>query len=534
MFSKKNKTEVFVFFLIALANAYPIYAHHFFPTLDGPSHLYNAHLIKELVFGNEFLKSFVQFNHFPVPNWIGHLIMGVLTIIFPAFIAEKVLLLSYLIGLPFAFRYLIKTLSPKNYLASYLIFPFCYSYMFFLGFYNFSIALIFLFFTLGYWVRIKDKLNYKRIFGLFVLITLTYFSHILIYGILFPTMLILLFIDETQKMIAKKEKILLYFQTLFYKVLVVFICFGVTGYSAFLLFSNKPMSSNEYLPKAEMLRNIKVIEPIIGFVQPDEAITTGKIFYVLIALTIIALLKRFINLHIRFRKTFKENIKELACVFNKYDFWIFLSGTMLLGYFVLPNSDGWAGYFSLRILLLFFLFYIVWLGLQNIHKYILLGAICITLFYGFKLISYRDKIISSLSQTAMQCYYPSKYIDNNSTVLTINRSENWLHSNFSKYLGTDKSVVILDNGECDQQYFPLVWNDKQLPKMIIDTSNSLSSCFPSKQISVSSNHIIDYIFIMGRLDTINNECDKKLFFYLKSNPLKIYSDEYVSLYKNKK
>ena len=533
MTSKKNKTEVFVFFLIALANAYPIYVHHFFPTLDGPSHLYNAHLIKELLFGNEFLNSFVHFNHFPVPNWMGHFMMGMLNVMFPSYLAERILLWSYLMGFPFAFRYLIKTLSPNNYLASYLIFPFCYTYMFFLGFYNFSMALIFLFFTLGYWIRIKDKLNYKRIFGLFVLITLTYFSHILIYGILLPCMLVLLFIDETQRMLAKKEKMVLYFQTLFYKTLVVLFCFGISGYWAFLFFSNKPEGNNEYLPKTEMLRNIKVIEPIIGFIQQEEAVMTSKLFYVLLGLGLVVLIKRLFGLKLRLGESLKENVQALVNVFNKHDFWILFSGTMLLAYFVLPNSDGWAGYFSLRILLLFFLFYIVWLGLQNIHKYKLLVAICITLFYSFKLISYRDKIITSLSQTAMQCYYPSKYVDNNSTVLTINRSENWLYLNFSKYLGMDKSVVILDNGECDQQYFPLMWNKKQIPRMILDSSNDLSSCFPSKETSSSSDQVIGYIFVIGRLDTTNNECDKKMFFYLKSNPKKLYSDEYVSLYKNK-
>ena len=534
MFSKENKTEVFVFFLVALANAYPIYTHHFFPTLDGPTHLYNAHLIKELVFGNESLSNFIHLNHFPAPNWMGHFIMALSNIIFPAFMAEKIVLLSYVIGLPFAFRYLIKTLSPKNYLASYLIFPFCYTYMFLLGFYNFSLALVFLFFTLGYWLRIKDSLNFRKISYLFLLITLTYFSHISIYGILLPIMLILLCIDETKRAFTMKIQILSFFRVFMLKTVVVLICFAFTGYWAFLFFSGKPVANNVYLPKTEIFRNIKVIEPIIGFVQQEEAMMTGKIFYVLIALALIVLIKRLFCIHIGFRKPLKENIHELVGAFNKHDFWIILSGFMLLGYFVLPDSDGWAGYFSLRILLMFFLFYIVWLGVQNINKYIWLVAICVTLFFNFKLIAYRDAITASLSTTALQCYDASKYIKNNSTLLTINRSENWLYVNFPKYLGIDKPMVILDNSECDSQYFPLVWNEKQLPKMIIDSANSLESFVPSKQTASGITQAIDYIFVMGKLDTMNNDSDKKIYVYLSNNHLQVYTDGYVVLYKNKK
>ncbi|MEI6123474.1 MAG: hypothetical protein WCQ95_07575 [Bacteroidota bacterium] len=534
MILKKVRTESVVFLLFALANAYPVFSHHFFPTLDGPSHLYNAHTLKDLIFGNEFLSGFIQLNHYPVPNWIGHFIMALSNVVFPAYISEKILLLCYLIGLPFAFRYLIKSLSPNNYLLSYIIFPFCYTYMFLLGFYNFSLALVLLFFTLGYWINIKDKLSFLKVFVLFLLITATYFSHISVYAILGPMMFALLFIDETSWVIKKEKTAATYFRSMAAKTAVIALGFSITAYWAFMLFLGKPAANIVYLPQSEMLRNIKVIEPIIGFIQQDEAAMTGKIFYVLLVLTLVVLFKRWMNLQMGFRFKATANLKGFIKAFDKTDAWIMFSGVMLLGYFVLPDSDGWAGYFSLRILLLFFLFYIVWLALQNIPKFILVIAIVIALFYNIKLIVFRDKVTASLNQTAMQCYNASNYMTNNSTVLTINRSGNWLLGHFSKYLGVDKSIVVLDNNECDQHYFPLIWNTEKIPGMVVDTSKMLNECFAVNQNSNGISQTIDYIFVMGLLDTAKNDCDKKMFNYLANHKLQVYHNEFVWLYKNKK
>src|SRR6187549_2575351 len=143
--NKWSVVEKYFFFSLSIINLIPVLFYKFFPTLDGPAHLYNATIINQLLAGNEYLEKFFRFNPEPVPNWTGHFLLSCFNLLLPAFIAEKLLLVLYLLGLPFSFRSLIKTIASGNVFISYYIFPFTYSFLFFLGFYNFCVGLVFLF-----------------------------------------------------------------------------------------------------------------------------------------------------------------------------------------------------------------------------------------------------------------------------------------------------------------------------------------------------------------------------------------------------
>ena len=109
-----SKIEKYIFFLILLLNLLPVLSYKFFPTMDGAAHLYNSNLINEMVLGNKELHQYYIFNSMPVPNWIGHIILSFFNLFLPAHIAERILLISFLIGLPLAFRSLLKTISIEN------------------------------------------------------------------------------------------------------------------------------------------------------------------------------------------------------------------------------------------------------------------------------------------------------------------------------------------------------------------------------------------------------------------------------------
>jgi len=154
---KFHLIECIVFALVALINLWPITYGKFFPTLDGAAHLHNAQLIQSLLYeGSSALHQVYMFTPEVVPNWTGHFLLAGLNSFLPAFVAEKVFLLIYLIGLPCSFRFFIKKINSPNILLSYLIFPFCYTFLFLLGFYNFSLGILFLFLSLGLWIQIKQ------------------------------------------------------------------------------------------------------------------------------------------------------------------------------------------------------------------------------------------------------------------------------------------------------------------------------------------------------------------------------------------
>ncbi|MEI6852491.1 MAG: hypothetical protein WCL06_06590 [Bacteroidota bacterium] len=531
MNKKWSFIERTVFLLFAVANAYPILAYHFFVTLDGAPHLYNAHCIKEILLGNEYLKGFIQLNPFPNPNWTGHFILASANFFVPGWLAEKAFLLIYILGLPYAFRYLIKTLTPENYLGSYLIFPFSYTYMLFLGFYNFSISLVLLFLTIAFWIRHKDKLNLLKIAVMMLLVTATYFSHASIYGILLPILFLVMFIDETLTFAGGRKKRKEYFRSVLMKTGVLALSYLVTAWWALQFLLSKPPSISSYLSNHEMLKNIKGITPILGFVESNEVAFTKKIFYVLFILALTTLVLRIMYLFSGSGFTFKRPWELLKKLFNKGDVWLALSALFMLAYYMLPDSDGWAGYFSLRILLLFFLIFIVWLAIQKIWKPILFTAVTLMLFFYIQLTVCRDKTSKELNQAASQCYKASEFIRPNSTVFPVNCSGNWLYGHFDKYLGIDKPLVLLDNNECNQNYFPLRWNANKIPQVFVDETGEVDRCYTFPYIGKNGRRRADYIFIMGRPDT-NKTCDKKLIVIIKEHYQQVYTDSLVYVYKN--
>jgi hypothetical protein len=152
------------------------------------------------------------------------------------------------------------------------------------------------------------------------------------------------------------------------------------------------------------------------------------------------------------------------------------------------------------------------------------------LFFHIKLLIFRDKITGSLNQTAMQCCKASEFVDANSTVFTVNRTENWLHGHFDKYLGIDKPLVMLENSECNENYFPLSWNRQNIPQMYLDETGAIDSCFTNTFNGNNGRQKIDYIYIMGKPDT-GRLCDKKLLRFTQQFCKKVYDDGYFTLHK---
>ena len=103
--------------------------------------------------------------------------------------------LPYLIAFPLAFRALIKTLSPQNVWLSYFVFLFTYHFLFLLGFYNYSIALVLMLIGLNYWIKnCTQNITITKFFTLFFILCVTYLSHIFVFAFLLFVLGVYLFI----------------------------------------------------------------------------------------------------------------------------------------------------------------------------------------------------------------------------------------------------------------------------------------------------------------------------------------------------
>ena len=128
-----------------------------------------------------------QLNITIFPNWLSHIMLMVLLYVFPPVIAEKVFL-SIAIGMiPFAFFYFLNAVHKDRegkFVYAWLGFPFAYNYLLYMGFYNFTLSISFFFFSFGLWWKHKDDMQVKHLAWLYVLLLLTYLSHIASYGLI--------------------------------------------------------------------------------------------------------------------------------------------------------------------------------------------------------------------------------------------------------------------------------------------------------------------------------------------------------------
>jgi len=171
------------FWLLLTLHLLPLCSGRYFPTADGPTHLYNAWLWKTMLLQPAHpAHQVLAFNPNPEPNYLSHLLLaGCLTLV-PPWVAEKLLLALYVAGLPLALRYALRKggLPSAGWLAV-LGFPFVYSVVLVWGFYNFCLGLILLLVVWGYWQQHTGRWQPTTLAGLAGLLTLLYMAHPMTY-----------------------------------------------------------------------------------------------------------------------------------------------------------------------------------------------------------------------------------------------------------------------------------------------------------------------------------------------------------------
>jgi hypothetical protein len=304
--------EHYFFLLVTIVNLVPVLSVEYFLTLDGPAHLYNSNLINILLTGkSELVSQYLMFNEQPVPNWTGHLILSMFNAVLPGIAAEKIFLCLYVAGLPLAFRAFVKKISPGNCLLSYLIFPFTYSFILYLGFYNFLIGVLFMFITLTYWLRNSDRLNVLRFVILFLLITATYFSHIYAFGIMLLLMAIHTAFRTITEWMGPNGSLRPALLASLKRGIWLLGASALTLVLFYLYIKQERVVSHNYLPKEELVGYLKNLRPVISY-NTDEERYTMKLVYLLSALAVIAIYIRIDSIKRPEGRNFIERLVNLA------------------------------------------------------------------------------------------------------------------------------------------------------------------------------------------------------------------------------
>ena len=178
-FDKPRDLTVTLFWLLIGLTLLPIWSAHYFPSQDGPAHVYNALILRDWhrPQGGIF-RHYFELNADPEPNLLGHWIMAGLMFVLPGWVVEKLLISVYIVALPLSTRYAVRGVSRESSFIAFLSFPLVYSLALHKGLYNFCLSLPLFFYFVGYWLRRDGRFDARGMAILLALSLLLYFAHV--------------------------------------------------------------------------------------------------------------------------------------------------------------------------------------------------------------------------------------------------------------------------------------------------------------------------------------------------------------------
>ena len=434
-----KRYEPVLFCAVVVLNLIPILSVKYFPTVDGPAHLYNAKLIIELLSGDSSWNEFIGFNGSFTPNWTGHLLFFLLLKLFSTSIAEKVILGIYLVGVPLLVKQLLSQLRAPSLVLVYLIFPFLYSYLFHFGFFNYHLAIVFFFAGLVAWLRALNSGSNRDWVLVAVLAFLVSMSHPFVFG-LFTVVSSTLTVGR----VASSNSA---FGSVIRPFLVLLPGIVTTGF--FLLNSDSITQTTSRIPWQDLLISFKYIMPIKGLNMELYHIPSKVLLYLFSGLVIVALAGRVIP----------SNGSNSA----RNEWWGVAVFTGLL-VFIFPDYLGDAGLISSRLMWFSFIFLIIALALVEFPKIIRSLVFFVALSLTVWSVNHNFTQIKPASNLAAEVVELSESIEPGSTVLPITNFGNRQFTRVAHYVGLQNNILLLRNYEAELSYFPLVWNYDGLPK----------------------------------------------------------------------
>ncbi len=514
--------EKWIFLTVLLLNIILLFSQRFIPSMDGPAHLYNSRILLSLLQNNSgILNNFFNLHSILIPNWLSHFLLAGFISFIPPWLAEKVLIILYISGLSLSFRILLKYLNPDNLAYSILIFPFIYSFLFHLGFYNYCLSFVFFFYTIFYWLKTRSSTRISNIIILLLLFTLTYYANILTFlflGGFLGIIIVSEFLIIDKHTIGFANAIKKSFRSL---ILLFFVSLPGLVFLLFFYRQASFFSSEQRTPIIELIKWIDDVRPLIVYNYAYEEIFTEQILHILIVIIAISLYFRF-----------KQKPVPKFSINDSFIIPAFFSLIML---FLIP-SGRFAGMMSDRLALMFFMIMIVYIFAQKIPEKLKYFTIPLILIIHFSLLLYHyNSTLKKLNKDAIMITRTSSLIPEGCILLPIDMTENWLENHFSNYLGIDKDLVILDNYEASVDWFPVRWNAQKMPQILLGNQSSVSGISWRTNNKASNTRQIDYIFLYGQTKSIEKPEWQELNIILKDEYIHFYSseNEYIEIFKRK-
>lgn len=478
-----------VFGLLILAHALPLLTFRWFPTLDGPGHLYNASIIRSLWTGDDFIGRFFEVNPFPEPNWLGHAVAAAVMVIAPAHLAEKMVALLFVVGLPLAFRFAVRRIAGQAGWACVLVFPFIYGFTFRIGFLNFSLALVVLLLTIGLGHAFLNDGSARNGWRLGLLMLVLYFAHLTSFLLGLAVLLGIPFWQAITIRSASSGG----WRSAWKGMRGVLLCAAPTLMLAiaFFLSHEETRTELQYLPIAERWTWLLNGRPFVSL-NSDEEPLARTFAWVMAGLALCAGFR-----HITGREQIPTRTGWLLAVMT----------AMIVAFFVLPDQMATGSFASVRLLLFAYLFMALWLAVQRFHRSLLAVAVMIYLLADLLLLGTHFRYTRDLNNEVQEMLAVAPALPENAFVVPLNYGDNWLHSNFSCYMGATNGVVIADNFCALVPHNPVLWEPDMIPNNAIGNyATSGRPCVDLDAYVIDGDTLVDHVLTWKLHDEMSDSC----------------------------
>lgn len=476
----------------------PVFSVDYLITLDGPNHLYVSKTFYPLLAGNDFYRTYFEVNSNFTPNYLTVIVLGALQTIFSAVVSLKIFHLLHILLLLFGAYFWSNSQNKKNRSYPFLVLPFVYSYLFFSGFYNFILAVSISFFVLGLYDRFsRKKWKLKQYLVIGLLLFAVFSSHVIPF---FFTGLYI-FIHELlqwKKSNWQKSNLL---QSLY------LLLAASPGLILTFLFTGERSSDIGYLEFNELVSRISSGFSIVIRHETQEGLSViNWVKLSFLAFTLMLFLYGVFT---------KDTSKKLTLPITAL--------CILILYFILPDSMGYASVFSVRIEYIFWLFIVI--GCTRVvikNKFLSLVpaivGIALTIFQITANLPHW-KILNGHAHSVVNA---AEQIEDNKVVYPVFNSLIWDDFHISNLAGTKKELMILENSSARQDYFPLIYKSPY--------EDCIREAYADQYDCNGQSIKVDYLLIIGKY-ILEDPLAIELYSKAYNEGEVVYEDDFVQLLK---
>lgn len=174
-----NSTWLFLYILLLTAHIGLVWVLPYFPTQDGPSHVYNLVILDDLLRGGKEWGNFYTYKLHAVPNLGFHLIAYPLLQLFPPLITEKIFISIYIFLMGTCVPVFLRSFDKPVFPMSFLVFPVIFNFNLMMGFYSYVIAVPAFFIAISLAWRIRNKSQSTRFICYNIAGVFVFFLHLI-------------------------------------------------------------------------------------------------------------------------------------------------------------------------------------------------------------------------------------------------------------------------------------------------------------------------------------------------------------------